>query len=40
LYDLRNDPGERTNQYANQAYVDARDRLAAALRTWHEKYPG
>jgi choline-sulfatase len=40
FYDLRNDPGERTNQYANQAFVDARDRLAAALRTWHEKYPG
>jgi arylsulfatase A-like enzyme len=39
FYDLRNDPGERTNQYANQAYVDARDHLAAALRAWHEKYP-
>ena len=40
FYDLRNDPGEHTNQYSNQAFVNDRDRLAAALRTWHEKYPG
>ncbi|MGD0579764.1 MAG: sulfatase-like hydrolase/transferase [Bryobacteraceae bacterium] len=40
FYDLRNDPGERINQYANQAFVDARDHLAAELRAWHEKYSG
>ena len=40
FYDIRGDPNERSNQYANQSYVDARDRLAAELRTWHEKYPG
>jgi arylsulfatase A-like enzyme len=40
FYDLRNDPGERVNHYANPSYLDARDRLAAALRTWRERYPG
>ena len=39
LYDVRGDPNERANQYANQSYVDARDKLATAVRAWHEKYP-
>ena len=40
FFDLRNDRGERTNDYANPSFVDARDRLAGELRTWRERYPG
>ena len=40
FYDLRKDPGERTNHYANPSYLDVRDRLAAALHAWRERYPG
>ena len=38
LYDLRQDPNERVNQFANQAFVDVRTRLTGELRAWHEKY--
>lgn len=38
IYDLRKDPNERINQFENQEYADARTRLEAELRAWHEKY--
>ena len=38
LYDLRKDSNERINQFENQEYADARTRLEAELRAWHEKY--
>jgi arylsulfatase A-like enzyme len=38
LYDLREDPGERVNQYDNPRFVNTRDRLVAALDAWRKKY--
>ena len=40
FFDLRNDRGERTNDYANPSFVDARNRLAGELRTWRDRYSG
>ena len=37
LFDLRADPRERLNQYANPAFVTVRDRLAAELDAWRKK---
>ena len=37
LFDLRADPREKLNQYANPAFVTVRDRLAAELDAWRKK---
>jgi arylsulfatase A-like enzyme len=37
LFDLRADPRERVNQYANPAFVTMRDRLSAELDAWRKK---
>lgn len=39
MFDLRSDPRELVNQYENPQYVTVRDEMAAAIRTWREKYP-
>ena len=38
LYDLRMDPQEKTNQYDNPQFVNTRDRLAADLAQWRQRY--
>jgi arylsulfatase A-like enzyme len=37
LFDLRADPREKANQYANPAFVTVRDRLSAELDAWRKK---
>ena len=37
LFDLRADPREKVNQYANPAFVTMRDRLSAELEAWRKK---
>ncbi len=37
LYDLRKDPQERVNQYANAEYLTVRNSLSESLRQWREK---
>ncbi|MGC9972894.1 MAG: sulfatase-like hydrolase/transferase [Bryobacteraceae bacterium] len=37
LFDLRADPREKVNQYANLAFVTMRDRLSAELDAWRKK---
>ena len=36
LYDLRDDPREKTNQYENPQYLNVRDRLARELAGWRK----
>jgi len=38
LFDLKKDPRERVNQYANPAYTTVRERLTRELSAWREKY--
>jgi len=38
LYDLRDDPREKLNQYDNPGFITVRDRLAQALAEWRNKY--
>lgn len=38
LYDLRTDPREKTNQYANPEFTTVREALASALEGWRKKY--
>jgi arylsulfatase A-like enzyme len=38
LFDLRQDPNERTNQYDNPAFVTVRDRLSQELEQWRKTY--
>lgn len=38
LYDLRTDPRELTNQYANPQFVTVRDRLYGEVTAWRKKY--
>jgi arylsulfatase A-like enzyme len=38
MFDLRNDPRERVNQYDNPEFLTARDRLAAELQAWRTRY--
>ncbi|MEK7406556.1 MAG: sulfatase-like hydrolase/transferase [Acidobacteriota bacterium] len=38
LYDLRNDPREKTNQYDNPEFVTVRGALGKALEDWRKKY--
>jgi arylsulfatase A-like enzyme len=37
LFDLRGDPGEKTNHYDNPQYVTVRDRLAKDLAAWRKQ---
>ncbi|MCS6954094.1 MAG: sulfatase-like hydrolase/transferase [Bryobacteraceae bacterium] len=38
LYDLRGDPQERVNQYANDGFLTVRERLAQELAAWRRRY--
>jgi arylsulfatase A-like enzyme len=38
LYDLRNDPREKTNQYENPQFLLVRERLGRELEAWRKKY--
>lgn len=38
LYDLVADPGEQTNQYANQQFLSVRTQLSGELSAWKQKY--
>jgi len=38
LYDLRNDPRERVNQYDNPEFVSVRQALTKQLEEWRRKY--
>ena len=38
MFDLRNDPRERVNQYANPEFLTARERLSAELQAWRSRY--
>jgi arylsulfatase A-like enzyme len=38
FYDLRMDPREMTNQYANANFITVRDSLAKQLAAWRQKY--
>lgn len=38
LYDLREDPREKTNQYENQAFLLVRERLTRDLEAWRKRY--
>lgn len=38
LYDLRQDPREKVNQYANPEFTTVRDRLAQELAAWRQRY--
>lgn len=38
LYDLRQDPRERTNQYDNPGFLTVRDRLSQELAAWRKQY--
>jgi len=38
LYDLRNDPRERVNQYDNPEFVSVREALARRLEQWRKQY--
>lgn len=38
LYDVRNDPREKTNQYENPQFVTVRDGLTQELAAWRKKY--
>ncbi len=38
LYDLRADPREKRNLYANPQFITVRDRLAGALDKWRAQY--
>jgi arylsulfatase A-like enzyme len=40
LFDMRTDPGERINQYANPEFETVRTSLAAELNGWRQKYSG
>jgi choline-sulfatase len=37
LYDLRNDPREKTNQYDNAQFITVRDRLTKELADWRKR---
>jgi arylsulfatase A-like enzyme len=37
LYDLRADPREKVNQYANPSFVSVRDQLAGEIDRWQKK---
>jgi arylsulfatase A-like enzyme len=38
LYDLRLDPGEKTNRYDDQQFVSVRTDLAGQLQGWRARY--
>jgi choline-sulfatase len=38
LFDLRNDPHEKLNQYANPEFMTSRDKLAGELQAWRQRY--
>jgi arylsulfatase A-like enzyme len=38
LFDLRADPREKLNQYANPSFVTIRDRLSAEFDAWRKRY--
>ena len=38
LYDLREDPGEKVNQYDNQQFLTVRNSLADGLAAWKQHY--
>ncbi len=38
LFDLRSDPREKTNHYANPQYITVRDRLTREMEAWRKKY--
>ena len=38
LFDLRNDPREKVNQYANPEFSTVRDKLGADLHAWSKRY--
>ena len=37
LFDLRADPREKRNQYANPSFVTVRENLAAELDAWRKR---
>jgi arylsulfatase A-like enzyme len=38
LYDVRDDPRERVNQFDNAEFVTVRERLAGELEGWRKRY--
>ena len=38
LFDLKNDPREKVNHYANPEFLTAREKLAGELAAWRTKY--
>jgi arylsulfatase A-like enzyme len=38
LYDLRQDPGEKINQYENQQFLTIRSTLSNGLAAWKQRY--
>ncbi len=40
LYDVRSDPREKVNQYANPEFITVRDRLTRELERWRNRYSG